>query len=205
MGRVFFWQFLFGDLPQYPAGIAHGDNIIRNVLQPLGLENTKCDLSCKELVAACFQTEVGADLRTCFPNGRPNLRNTPAFIGGLAENDETTPEEVGKMLELLYNGAWQGRESDEQELQILKLCQTNGRIPKYLPKGTAVAHKTGTMDRVVNDVGIVYTPKGDYILTMFYNGNTADEAEYAANPHGHFGEELLAGISRDIYDAYVGG
>lgn len=181
------------------------DNILQNVLQPLGLRDTKCDLTCRELVAACFQTEVGADLRTCFPNGRPNLRNTSAFTGGLAENDETTPAEVGKIMELLYTGAWQGKESDDQEMRILKLCQTNGRIPKYLPKGTAVAHKTGTMDRVVNDVGIVYTSKGDYILSMFYNGNVADETEYAANPHGYFGEELLAHISRDIYDAYVGG
>lgn len=39
----------------------------------------------------------------------------------------------------------------------------NDRIPKFLPKEVVVAHKTGDMDYFEHDVGIVYTPKGDYI------------------------------------------
>lgn len=182
------------------------ENIVENVIRPLNLQSTKCDLPCSDLIAACFQIEAGTDLKEFFLKHKQfDLRNTPAFTGGLEENDETSPVDAGKMLELLYTGNWQGADSDAQELQIMKQCQTNGRIPKYLPKGTVVAHKTGTMDRVVNDVGIVYTPKGDYILSMFYNGNTASAEEYAENSHGFFGEELLAHISKDIYAAYVGG
>ena len=85
----------------------------------------------------------------------------------------------------------------------MKRCHTNSRIPRHLPKGTEVAHKTGTMDKVANDVGVVYTDKGDYLLCMFYNGNTATREEYDANIKGRLSDNLLADISRDIYAEYV--
>jgi len=175
------------------------ENIIANVLEPLELKATKCDLTCKDLIAVCFQDKPGED------NLSDNrcLRNTDAFTGKLELNDETSPRDVAKVLELMYTGKWVNAEASEQALDIMKLCQTNGRIPKFLPKGTPVAHKTGTMDRVANDAGIVYTPKGDYILTLFYNGNTASEEEYSKNTHNFFSEGLLAHISEDVYNAYV--
>lgn len=181
------------------------ENIIRNVLEPLHLRATKCDLTCTDLLAACYEIEPGTRLEESLAArcGR-GFRNAPAYTGGLERNDETSPEDAAKVLELLYRGQWISPEWDAQAVKILKQCQTNGRIPKFLPVGTAVAHKTGTMDRVANDVGIVYSPKGDYILSLFYNGNTASEEEYRENDHNFFSENLLAVISREIYDAYVG-
>ena len=178
------------------------ENIIANVIEPLGLKATKCDLTCKDLIAACYQIDPSANLEE-ESSKAPYLRNTPAFTGGLELNDETSPRDVAKVLELMYNGKWVSPEADAQAIAIMKQTQTNGRIPKYLPKGTPVAHKTGTMDRVANDAGIVYTPKGDYILTLFYNGNTASDEEYMSNSRGFFSEALLAHISEDVYNAYV--
>ena len=85
----------------------------------------------------------------------------------------------------------------------MKQCQTNSRIPKYLPDGCNAAHKTGTMTRVANDAGIVYTPAGDFILSLFYNGNVASEEEYNANATGRLGDELLANLARDICLAFM--
>ena len=59
------------------------------------------------------------------------------------------------------------------------------------------------MDRVANDAGIVYTSAGDYILTMFFNGNTATQEEYDANEDGDFGADLMAEISREIFEEYT--
>ena len=59
------------------------------------------------------------------------------------------------------------------------------------------------MDKVANDCGIVYTAKGDYILCLFYNGNTASQEEYDANKKGRFSDGLLAEISKEIYAAYM--
>ena len=77
------------------------------------------------------------------------------------------------------------------------------RIAKYLPRGVDVARKGGSMDRVVNDTGIVYSPHGDYIITMFYNGNTACEEEYIAHQRRFMGENLLADLSKRVYDIWV--
>ena len=88
-------------------------------------------------------------------------------------------------------------------LDILKKCQTNTRIPKFLPPSVDVAHKTGTLDCLCNDVGIVYTSKGDYLLAMFYNGNVATMEEYAQNDRGRNSDALLADISGEIYEEYM--
>lgn len=91
-----------------------------------------------------------------------------------------------------------------QMLNLMKKCQTNSRIPKKLPSGTAVAHKTGTFDRLVNDSGIVYTDKGSYIISMMYNGNLADADEYYnINKGGAFGDEMLANLSKEVYDIFT--
>jgi len=175
------------------------DNILQNVIEPLGLSKTKCDLDCKHLLSVCFQCGVGESLR----KAPQNLRNTPAYVGGLELNDETSPEDLVNILRRIYLGKWVNREMDAKLLDIMRLCDGKNRITKYLPAGTAVAHKTGTCDRVTNDVGIVHTQKGNYILALLYNGNVADESEYVNNKDRHISEEVLARISRDVYNAYI--
>lgn len=175
------------------------DNLKRNVIDALALTKTKCDLDCAHLLAVCFQRGVGAPPAKV----RPNLRNSAAYTGSLSENDETSPRNMATMLQRIYEGKWVDPDTCQQMLDIMKLCDGETRITKYLPKGTVVAHKTGSVDRVANDVGIVYTPKGDYILAMYYNGNTADEEEYNSNQDRHISEAVLAGISGDVYRAYT--
>jgi len=84
-------------------------------------------------------------------------------------------------------------------------CQTNSRIPYHLPwtgekAVESVMHKTGTLRDVACDSGIVDTGEGAYVLSMFYNGHAATQAEKDAMHHH---DALLAGISRDVYHAYA--
>ena len=51
----------------------------------------------------------------------------------------------------------------------------NTRIPLRLPDDTRVAHKTGTLDGVVNDVGVVYGEGTDLALAFLCEGQ-ADPA-----------------------------
>ena len=183
--------------------------IARDVLKPLGLTHTKCDLTCRDLIAVSYTLPPGLsygefDARYA-ALGRPSLRNAPAYTGALAENDETSPADVSTLLRHFYRGTWVDAEASAEALGIMKQCQTNSRIPKYLPDGCKAAHKTGTMTRVANDAGIVYTPAGDFILSLFYNGNVASEEEYNANAKGRIGDELLANLARDICAAFLVG
>lgn len=181
------------------------DNIKRNVIDALGLVNTKCDWGCSELIDKYYEMygRNFEQLRADNGGQKPSYHNSKWYQCVTEENDQTAPLEAAKMLELLYRGQWISPETSAGMLDIMKRCQTNTRIPKNLPDGTVVAHKTGTLDKLNVDIGIVYTPKGDYILCMFYNGNLAAKDDYDANFRGRVGDTYLADLSGEIYKAYM--
>ena len=103
----------------------------------------------------------------------------------------------------LYDGKWVSAETSAEILSMMRPEPAKSRITRDLPRGVYAAKKGGAMDRIVNDTGIVYTPKGNYIITMFYNGNTASEEEYQAQWDRALGQDLLATLSRRVYDIFV--
>lgn len=114
--------------------------------------------------------------------------------GNSAERgDRATPRDLAAMLVDLHGGKLAGPAATEVGMTILKACQTNSRIPYDLPKGTEVAHKTGTLNRRTNDVGIVFGPKGPYVVALMNHGEL-DERKASAT---------LAKASRLIYDHFA--
>ena len=180
----------------YLYHVVGGENIRKNIIEPYGLSKTKCDYPCKLLIDTYFDSAKKVGGERCWL-GTEDYRCTTAT------NDSTSPADMEKTLRLMYEGKLVSPWVSEQMVDIMKRCHTNSRIPRYLPKGTEVAHKTGTMDKVANDVGVVYTEKGDYVLCMFYNGNTATREEYDSNVKGRLSDDLLANISRDVYAEYM--
>jgi beta-lactamase class A len=67
------------------------------------------------------------------------------------------------------------------------------RIPVLLPADARVAHKTGEIPGVRNDVAIVYAPRGTYVLAVL--SQDPDEGEAMAR---------IARLSRHVYDYFVG-
>lgn len=181
------------------------DNIKKNVIDALGLVNTKCDWGCAKLIDIYYEMNGRNFEQLREDNGsvNPSYHNSKWYQCVTEENDQTAPLEAAKILELLYRGEWVSPEASEGMLAIMKQCQTNTRIPKWLPPDVAVAHKTGSLDKLNVDIGIVYTKKGDYIICMFYNGNLADEAAYNSNDRGRVGDSYLADLSGAIYNAYM--
>ncbi len=182
------------------------DNIKKNVIDALELKHTKCDWGCNQLLDITMEKHGRTYEQMLADNGgvRPSYHNSKWFRCETEENDQTAPLEAAKILELLYRGQWVSPQASEGMLDIMKICRTNSRIPKNLPEDTVVAHKTGTIDRLCVDIGIVYAPKGDYILCLFYNGNLAYTPEgYAANKGGDLSDAALAELSGEIYQAYM--
>jgi beta-lactamase class A len=64
----------------------------------------------------------------------------------------------------------------EDMIAILKAQSDRDQIPRYLVgpawEKVQVANKTGSLDQVRNDVGIVFTPDGDLILSLFAQQST---------------------------------
>ena len=181
----------------YLYSLTGRDNIKNNVINAFGLSRTKCDYPCKLLIETYFDP---AHKKVA---GERNWRNTDDYLCLTATNDSTSPNDMAKVLKMAYDKTLFSPWVSEQMIDIMKRCHTNSRIPKELPRDVEVAHKTGTMDKVANDCGIVYTEKGDYMLCLFYNGNTATQEEYDANIKGRFSDGLLAEISKEIYAAYM--
>lgn len=103
----------------------------------------------------------------------------------------STVYDIAKFYEDLYKGVIVSPQYSKIMLDLLKQQQLNDRIPKYLPDEVDVAHKTGELDGNKHDAGIVYTPKGDYILVVMTNTNNPATAA-----------EKIAEISKDVYNYF---
>jgi beta-lactamase class A len=103
----------------------------------------------------------------------------------------TSPGDMLAFFDLLYHRQLVSPTASDQMTQILLGQQINDRIPADLPAGTRVAHKTGDLDNVINDAGIVYGPQADFILAILSRdadaGNAASaEASLARALFDHF-------------------
>ena len=84
--------------------------------------------------------------------------------------DTATPRGMGDLLVKIWNGEGLSKESRDLLIDIMERCETGaGRLKGRLPEGTVVAHKTGTIGRTTNDVGIVYLPSdaGHVVMVAF--------------------------------------
>lgn len=178
------------------------ERIVSEVLGPLGLPGTKIDISCAEMLEIAYsEFTAGGELQNF---GRPSYRMTPFYLGK-TPNDMTTPDDLVKTFRALLGGKILGPEWTRNAIDMMARCETNTRIPRRLPgkKSLRIAHKTGSVDRICNDAGILFTQKGTYILVMMYNGNTASEEEYLASYARYLPDNKMADLSLAIYEAYM--
>ncbi len=83
----------------------------------------------------------------------------------------TTPQEMGTLFEKLYQGSAVSAAASKQMLDMLQRNFDYEEIPRLLPAGISVAHKTGKLDASRSDCGIVYNPGRDYVLCIFTRDN----------------------------------
>ena len=96
----------------------------------------------------------------------------------LLDNLTTSPGDMLRLLELVALGEAVNTRASGEMVQLMARQRVNDRLPRLLPPGTIVAHKTGNLPGVVNDVGIVYGPSGPFVVAVLVDG-TSDEEEAA--------------------------
>ena len=79
----------------------------------------------------------------------------------------TTAREMADILERMYRRDCFCPEVSGMCLDYLKSQKVNDRIPRLLPKNVVVAHKTGLERQVCHDAGIVFTERGDFLISVF--------------------------------------
>ncbi len=104
---------------------------------------------------------------------------------------KTTAYDAALFFEKLYNGQLASQENTTKMIDLLKGQALNQVLPKYLPEATVVAHKTGDLNPVAHDAGIVYAEKGDYVIVILSE---------SSNPLG--AKERIAEISQAVYEYF---
>lgn len=78
----------------------------------------------------------------------------------------TSALDITELLERLYANKLVNKRSSKMLLAFLLRQKMKDRIPRYLPKNVAVAHKTGLEKGVVHDAGIIFSSKSDYVICV---------------------------------------
>lgn len=80
------------------------------------------------------------------------------------EGPFTTPNDVLKLLEMLATSRVVDAQSSSEMVDLMLGQQINNLLPSGLPDDTPMAHKTGALEDLLHDAGIVYGASGPYIL-----------------------------------------
>ena len=127
--------------------------------------------------------------------GIANVNRTLQNIGltdsrlDFVNDNITTANDVAELLERIALGRAVSPAASRQMLDLLLGQQINNLIPKGLPLGTPMAHKTGTLIGLRHDAGIVYGASGPYIFVMMSSNLPDDNTPY----------DIVPRLSWDVY------
>ncbi len=89
----------------------------------------------------------------------------------------TTCEDMNGLLIKLLNQQLLSKKSGKKALEFLLACEDRTTIPRNIPVNIPIAHKTGTLDYVRGDAGIIFS-KNILVLTVFVeNFESLEQAE----------------------------
>ena len=156
-------------LDRFPADTVNAE------MDKLGLKHTRC-------------------LRKILNGDKPPSGVSQA--GRLEENKRfglgvSTPREMVVLLEKIERGDIAGQDGSREMIAILKRQQVRDGIGRRLA-GLTVASKSGALDRLRSDVGIVYSPGGKIAIAI-----TCDDlpkVDYSADNAGNIFISDLTGI-----------
>jgi uncharacterized YceG family protein len=101
------------------------------------------------------------------------------------QNSITTPQDVADQLEQIAEGRAVSKQASAEMRSILLRQEINDRLPRFLPKGMRIAHKTGTVKGLTHDAGVVYTRQGPVVIVAMTEGVRGEAAaKYSIVRHG---------------------
>jgi beta-lactamase class A len=114
--------------------------------------------------------------------------------------DTATPNDMALLLARLQTGTLLPPAATSHLLELMVRAKTGSeRLKALLPAGTVVAHKTGTTDVVINDVGIINLPAdsatpGHLVLTVFVMNGASRSAM----------QQTIAKLSAAAFEFFTG-
>ena len=117
------------------------------------------------------------------------VEDDKAYRAGM--NNTTTAYDLMLVFRTLAEKRAISPEASAEMLEILAGQEHNDGIPAGLPKGTKVAHKTGSITAISHDAGLVFRPDGSaYVLVVLTRGFT----------RGEDADRVIREISRAVWE-----
>ncbi len=105
------------------------------------------------------------------------------------EENYTSPADCGAVLRALLEGTFVSEAASLELLGYLENQERTHKIPAGIPAGVETANKTGELSDVENDVAIVWSEAGTYILVIMSDDVSPGTAQ-----------NNIVGISRMVYE-----
>lgn len=102
----------------------------------------------------------------------------------------TSSDDILRILKAIYEKTFLSENISNLALDILLRQQEKDRLQRYLPEDLIIANKTGDLENLENDGGIIFTKNRDYILVVLVN-----EAQTNV-----LAKEIIGKISLKIYE-----
>ena len=107
----------------------------------------------------------------------------------------STPKDMATLLEKLERGEVVSKEASAEMIAILKRQQYTDGIGRNLLDTVPVASKSGALDRLRSDVGIIYTRRGRIVMAI-----TVDDMPVVSYGMDNAGNELIWRLSQILQD-----
>jgi beta-lactamase class A len=182
-------------------GLAGGPAAVTKYLRRLGISDFRVDRLTGEIIGDFYGLPGPATMKVATEafRARPELvtilddRN----LGFEADpRDQATPLAMLQLLLAIDSGKATSAKSRDFLLGVMSRTRTGAaRLKGLLPRGTPVAHKTGTIGGVANDVGYITLPDGRrFAIVVFTNSSATPVADR---------DRAIAEISRSLFDYFL--
>ncbi len=188
--------------------LAGGPQRVTDYIKSLGVAGVRVDRSIRQLLGEHAgialadipeigqrfgPREYGAKVRAVPSAARDAARQAYQFD----PRDTSQPLDMALLLERLAQGRLASPESTAYLMGVIERTRTGvNRLKGFLPPGTVIGHKTGTVGSSTNDVGIITLPDGAgrVAVSVFIKGSSDAGAER---------ERIIAHIARAAYDYFL--
>lgn len=152
------------------------------VLMTVVSDNTATNMVLDRLGVAkvnSFVRERGCKVTECIRK----LYDWPLIEKGI--HNYIAAGEITGLLTKCAQGCLNGPEWDADLLEIMKRQQYREKIPHLLPAGAVTATKSGSLDEVSHDCGVVYLPNGDWFALTICSGDLKGTEDGTERDHAN--------------------
>ena len=185
-----------------------GPRAVTEWLERHGVQGLRVDRTERDLGDDWYGLAPGADTMGSAEEIRQKRAQVPEAVHDSAARAMLLdPRDTGSaaacvhVLERLWRGDLLSTAMTDTLQAMLARCKTApNRMPGLLPKGTPVAHKTGTggtaegVTVAINDIGVIHLRSGDDVAIAVLIG------EYRGSPRR--AERLISRVARSVFDAW---